>query len=139
MTNTRGSFASIGPAGVQSAQARLADEANEEIAINSWMAKRFMQVNPEIEPNLRSTVRSMVGDGFTDRELKLLQDRAMEGAAYGDVPILNGIQTGAPVFLDPLQRRSIDRIVNGSGEDELGKRAREACRKALRDGLIRAK
>jgi hypothetical protein len=136
MTYARGSFASIGPAG---AQARVADDANKEIAINSWMAKRFMQVNPEIEPNLRSTVRSMVGGGFTDRELKLLQDRAIEAAEYGDVSILNGIKTGAPVFLDPLQRRSIDRIVNGLGQDELGKRAREAYRKALRDGMIRGK
>jgi hypothetical protein len=129
----------MGPAGAQAAKTPAADEGAQEIAINSWMARRFMQVNPEIEPNLRSTVRSMVGDGFTDRELKLLQDRAIEAADYGDVPILNGIQTGTPVFLDPLQRKSIDRIVNGLREDELGKRARDAYRKALRDGLIRAK
>lgn len=108
----------------------------EAAGVAGWMARRAMQVHPEIGPNLRGTVRTIVGPGFTDQELRILQDRALDDAEMKDIDVLQGIQAGAPVRLTPAQKARIDRLMRLSGDDELGRRARAAYEKALRDGQI---
>ena len=110
-----------------------------EVGINKWMARRLMQLHPEIEPNVRSTVRGIVGSGFTDKELRVLEDRAIEAAEWDDVPALKGIEPGVPVELAPAQGRIIDRIVDGMGDDELGQRARGSYRRARKNGQIQVR
>lgn len=108
----------------------------ETAGMAGWMARRAMQVHPEIGSNLRGTVRTIVGTGFTDQELGILQDRALDDAEMKDIDVLQGIQAGAPVRLTPAQKARIDRLMRLSGDDELGRRARGAYEKALRDGQI---
>ena len=51
------------------------DDASE-IALNTWMIDRLKQLHPEVEPNVRATVTTIVGTGFSDQELGALTDRA---------------------------------------------------------------
>ena len=98
-----------------------------------------MQLNPEIEPNLRSTLHGIVGSSFTAKELQTLQDRALDAAQMKDLEILQGIYEGSPVLLGPAQKNRIDRLVGEMGSDTLGARARDSYGKALRDGKIRVR
>jgi len=98
-----------------------------------------MQLNPEIEPNLRSTLHGIVGSSFTAKELQTLQDRALDAAQMKDLEILQGIYEGSPVLLGPAQKNRIDRLVGEMGSDTLGARARDCYGKALRDGKIRVR
>lgn len=116
--------------------ARLPDDAFETAGIAGWMARRAMQVHPEIEPNLRDTVRTIVGPSFTDKELRTIQERALNEAEMKDLDVLQGIRAGAPVYLTPTQKARIDRLMGLSGEDDLGRRARSAYEKAQRNGQI---
>lgn len=77
------------------------DDAFKSAGIAGWMARRAMQVHPEIEPNLRSTVRTIVGPSFSDEELRAIQDRALDEAEMKDLDVLQGIRAGAPVHLTP--------------------------------------
>lgn len=71
-----------------------------------------MQLHPEIEPNLRNTVRTIVGPSFTDRELLTIQERALNEAEMKDLEVLQGIRAGAPVYLTPPPEGA-DRSANG--------------------------
>ncbi|MBS0490279.1 MULTISPECIES: hypothetical protein [unclassified Phenylobacterium] len=116
--------------------ASLPDDSFETAGIAGWMARRAMQVHPEIEPNLRGTVRTIVGPSFSDAELRTIQDRALNEAEMKDLEVLQGIRAGAPVYLTPAQKARIDRLMGLSGEDGLGRRARSAYDRAQRNGQI---
>ena len=116
--------------------APLPDDAFETARIAGWMARRAMQVHPEIEPNLRSTVRTIVGPSFSDAELRTIQDRALNEAEMKDLEVRQGIRAGAPVYLTPAQKGRIDRLMGLSGEDDLGRRVRTAYDRAQRNGQI---
>lgn len=111
------------------------DDASE-IALNTWMIDRLKQLHPEVEPNVRATVTTIVGTGFSDQELGALTDRALRAAKVTDVGELAGIQAGVPVNIDARQGRVIDRIVGALGDDDLGRRAKGAYGKAKADGKI---
>jgi hypothetical protein len=98
-----------------------------------------MQVNPEIEPNLRATVRGVIGGAFTDRDITTLENRALDAAKIQDLPILQGIQAGTPVWLTRQQKTAIDRLVGTLGSDELGHKARGAYGDAVKSGQIRVR
>ncbi len=100
------------------------------------MARRAMQLHPEIEPNLRNTVRTIVGPSFTDRELLTIQERALNEAEMKDLEVLQGIRAGAPVYLTPAQKARIDRLMGLSGEDDLGRLARTEYERAQKNGQI---
>ncbi|MFN3582847.1 MAG: hypothetical protein ACK4TT_02815 [Phenylobacterium sp.] len=102
-----------------------------------WMARRAMQKNPEIEQNLRSTLKSMFPSSFTDGEITTLQDRALDAAEWKDLLVLQGIEAGSTVTLTPAQKARVDRLVNKLGDDALGRRARGAYGDALSRGQIR--
>lgn len=121
------------------ALAQPSDGAFDVAGMAGWMARRAMQVNPEIEPNLRATVRGIVGSDFTAKELQVLQDRALNAAEMEDLRTLQGIRAGTPVGLTPAQKATIDRLIQGMGTDPLGRRAGEAYGKALKDGQIRVR
>ena len=101
------------------------------------MIDRLKQLHPEVEPNVRATVTTIVGTGFSDQELGALTDRALRAAKVTDVGELAGIQAGVPVNIDARQGRVIDRIVGALGDDDLGRRAKGAYGKAKADGEIR--
>ena len=104
-----------------------------------WMARRAMQVYPEIEPNLRATVRGIVGSEFTPKELQTLQDRALDAVRMEDLTTLRGIGVGTPVGLTAAQKAAIDRLIQNMGTDPLGRRARDAYGEALKSGDIRVR
>lgn len=115
------------------------DGAFEVAGPAGWMARRYMQANPEIERNLRSTVRGMFGSAFTEAEVSRLQDRALDAAEMKDLEVLQGVEAGAPVFVTPAQKTRIDRLVGKLGSDDLGRRARESYGKAVTGGQIRVR
>lgn len=94
-------------------------------------------MNPEIEPNLRATIRGIVGENFTDGDLGSLQERALNAARIDDLPVLRGISGGVPVVLTAAQKARIDRLVGRMGSDPLGRRAGEAYQEGLKSGKIR--
>lgn len=102
-----------------------------------WMVKRAMQMNPEIEPNLRSTVRGIVGSSLTPGEIGILEERALNAAELKDIGALTGIEPGVPATLTPYQKSRVDRLLGNLGDDELGRRARAAYDRGLRSGRIR--
>ena len=120
----------------QSNAAGPPDDAFETVGGAGWMARRAMQLHPEIEPNLRNTVRTIVGPSFTDRELLTIQERALNEAEMKDLEVLQGIRAGAPVYLAPAQKARIDRLMGLSGEDDLGRLARTEYERAQKNGQI---
>lgn len=104
-----------------------------------WLARRSMQVNPQIERNFRSTIRGMFGSTFTEDEIAKLQDRALDAAEMKDLEVLHGLEAGSPVFVTPAQKARIDRLVGKLGSDELGRRARDSYGKAWSGGQIRSR
>jgi len=103
------------------------------------MARRAMQVHPEIEPNFRATLNAVVGPGFSPSEIERLQDRALDQIEMQDLNVLQGIQAGAPVTLTERQKARIDRLMGFVGKDALGQRARDAYGEAVRTGKIRVR
>ncbi len=51
-----------------------------------------MQANPELERNFRSTVRGLVGAGFTDEEISKLEERALDRVKAEDLTTLHGLE-----------------------------------------------
>ena len=120
----------------QSNAAGPPDDAFETVGVAGWMARHAMQLHPEIEPNLRNTVRTIVGPSFPDKELLTIQERALNEAEMKDLEVLQGIRAGAPVYLAPAQKARIDRLMGLSGEDDLGRRARTEYERAQKNGQI---
>lgn len=112
------------------------DGSFQVAGMTGWWARRAMQANPQIERNFRSTILGIVGPGFTAEELNTLQERALDTAEPKDV-VLKDIKAGVPVDITRAQRSRIDLMVDRLGDDELGRRAREAYREALKSGKIR--
>lgn len=134
MTYGRPSFEANSKAGNEREER---NDGSFEIALDPWMIDRMRKLYPQVEANVQATVRTIVGPGFSDRELGILTDRALKAAQYKDIPTLTGIEAGVPVEVDARQGRAIDRIVDGLGADELGRRARDAYGKARADGQVR--
>lgn len=130
MTYTRGPVAGVGFAGDDAAQARVTQDGSQEIALNPWMIDRLRRLYPEIDPNVTTTVKSLVGPEFSDAEIKELKERALRAVDVLDLPTLQGIESGLPVELDRRQARVIDQIVNDLGKDPLARRAQGAYRRA---------
>lgn len=85
---------------------------------------------------LRSTLRSMTGDAFTQKELRVLEERMLRRISRGDVGVLSGIREGAPAVVSPNQKAAIDRLMDEVGFDDLGRRARGAYERALARGQV---
>ncbi len=103
-----------------------------------WMARRAMQLNPKIEPAFRSTVRGFVGAGaFSDKELEALENRALDAAEMKDLDTFKGVSGGSPVMLNPAQKARVDGLMDKLGNDDLGRRARDAYGTAVKNGQIR--
>jgi hypothetical protein len=100
-------------------------------------ARRILEAYPEIEPNVRATVRGIVGSSFTDEELRVLEDRALDRFTLYDGFTLQGIRAGSPVILTPRQKERLDEIVDQLGDDDLGVRARVSYADGVRRGEIR--
>lgn len=130
MTYTRGPVAGVGFAGDDAAPARVTQDGSQEITLNPWMIDRLRRLYPEIDPNVTSTVKSLVGPEFSDAEIKELKERALRAVDVLDLPTLQGIENGVPVELDRRQARVIDQIVNDLGKDPLARRAQGAYRRA---------
>ena len=96
-------------------------------------------MNPDIEPRVRSTVRSVVGPEFSTAEIDTLEDRALDAADIRDLPTLSGIRGDVPVMLTPRQKTIIDRVISAMGNDKLGNRAKAAYQKAQKDGQVRVR
>lgn len=121
------------------ADPHLEDDGAIEIALNPWMIERLRKLHPEIDPNVSSTVKSMVGPQFSDAEIHELKERALKAAHVMDLPVLQGIDAGVPVDLNRKQAGVIDRIVNGLGTDTLRRRAQGAYRRARDAGQVRVR
>lgn len=105
--------------------------------MNVWAARRLMQLYPDVEPKVRGTVRGLVGNEFSDKDLTELEDRAIKAAKVDDLHALAGLNNGVPVFLNPKQEGVVERIVSGLGSDDVGRRAQGAYRRARTEGRIR--
>lgn len=92
------SFGGVSPVEPQS---REPDPDAIEVGMNVWLARRLMQLHPDVEPKVRGTVRGLVGNEFSDRELSELEDRAIKAAQFKDLDALAGLNSGVPVFLSP--------------------------------------
>lgn len=117
----------------------IGDDGAIEIALNPWMIDRLRKLHPEIDPNLSSTVKSMVGPQFSDAEIHELKERALKAAKVVDLPVLQGIEAGVPVDLNRQQAGVIDRIVSGLGADALGRRAQGASCRAREAGQAKVR
>ncbi|TAJ70404.1 MAG: hypothetical protein EPO51_17900 [Phenylobacterium sp.] len=115
------------------------DGAFDVAGTAGWLARRSMQVNPQIERNFRSTIRGMFGSTFTEDEITKLQDRALDAAEMKDLEVLHGLEAGSPLSVTPAQKARIDRLVGKLGSDELGRKARDSYGKALSGGQIRTR
>ncbi len=104
-----------------------------------WMARRAMQVDPTLEPRVRASVRGLVGSSFSDGELKALEERALGAATMTDALTLGGLQAGTPVQVSPRQKSGLDGLMGKIGDDDLGKRARDAYGQALKNGKIQVR
>lgn len=108
-----------------------------EVGMNVWAARRLMQLYPDVEPKVRGTVRGLVGNEFSDKDLTEIEDRAIKAAKVDDLHALAGLNNGVPVFLNPKQEGVVERIVSGLGSDDVGRRAQGAYRRARTEGRIR--
>lgn len=102
-----------------------------------WAAKRAMQLNPQIEPNVRATVRGLVGSGFTDQEIQALENRALDQVTSDDLATLHDVAPGVPVDLTAKQDRSIQGLFGRMGNDPVTQRARDAYQQGIKSGKIR--
>jgi hypothetical protein len=105
----------------------------------TWIARRQMQVHPELEQNFRSTIRGLVGPSFSDDEMRELENRALDHMKASDLFSLRGLQSGAPATLSPNQKSTIDGLLGRMPRDPLGQRALDAYGKALGNGSIRVR
>lgn len=96
-----------------------------------------MQANPELERNFRSTVRGLVGAGFTDEEISKLEERALDRVKAEDLTTLHGLEAGVPVTLTTKQKAKIGEMLGRMGSDPLSLRARQAFEESIRNGKIR--
>jgi len=55
-----------------------------------------MQVDPTLEPRVRSAVRGVVGPSFSDDELRALEERALNAAEAPDAKALGSLQPVVP-------------------------------------------
>lgn len=103
------------------------------------LAELGMKQHPEVRTNFRSTLRDMVGPEFSAQEFDVLEDRALDAVTPLDLGALTGIHVGSPVDVTKAQKRVIDRLMRGLGDDALGQTGREAYGEALRNGKIRVR
>ncbi len=116
----------------------LPTDGSFDVSFNAgWLAKRAMQLNPEIEPNVRATLRGLVGNEFTPQEIQTLETRAFDNVEHSDLPALAGIHAGVPVQLNGLQARKIEGLLGRLGNDPLNQRARDAYAKGIKNGKIK--
>ncbi len=116
-----------------------ADGSFDVASSAGWFARRAMQADPDIERNLRSTVRGLVGSGFTAQEIDALEKRALDKVEWDELNTLRGIEAGVPVELNPRQRTKIEGLLNRMGDDPLARRARDAFVEGLTSGKIRVR
>ena len=85
------------------------------------------------------TIAGLTNGAFKPQEVRVLEDRVLDAAGLLDIPVLTGIGEGPPVVLSPRQKKVVDRLVTGLGSDELGARARDSYRGAVKRGDVRVR
>jgi len=110
-----------------------------EVALNLVEKKivRHLMSGAGVEQNVRSTLRSLAGDGLTPVELERLEERVLDRATQKDIHALWGIEAGAPVMISPNQKAVIDSLVGRLGDDPLAQRAGASYRRVLKGGRVR--
>lgn len=115
------------------------DEAPFQMALNA--GQRFIVRNgmklSGADKVLDDSLNRITGGRFTRDQLHALEDRALNHADWDADRSLADVQPGNPVFVDPQQKASLDRLVRQSGSDALGQEAQKAYDEAWRDGRIR--
>lgn len=120
-----------------SKRTREVEDGSFEVGIQKWMADRWMQTHPDVEPRVRGALRGVVGSEFTEPELTALEGRAIEKASFPEAIGLSSVSDNLPIILSPSQERIVERLLGRVATDDLGRRALEAYRRAREAGRIR--
>jgi hypothetical protein len=100
---------------------------------------RTLKANPQIKPNFDRTVKAIVGDSFSPRELDFISREIIDNISIDEgVAFQDGVQIkGGVVYLDEKQWRAVHRLIGTIPRDKLGQRVRSALVEAEKRGRLR--
>ena len=95
----------------------------------------YEKANPDARENIHRTVRGLVGNEFTDKEIDTIVDE-MAVAADGDGRTLMDYGNRSGLKMTPEERAAFGRVIGRMRRTPLNDRARKAYERAIHDGRL---
>lgn len=119
------------------AAALPANGAFKVAGVAGWIARRQMQKDPTLEPRVRRGVQQILGATLPDEDMQIVENRLLDAIEPSDFVTFLGVSDAQPLILDAAQKRRLDDLVGKLGNDDPGRKTRQAYEAALKSGRIR--